>query len=240
MSLSEALIRRLKVDNNLDAPDVQALEQLPIKLREMPAQASIVNQGDRPSHCCLVIEGFVCRSLTKPDGKRQILAVHIAGDIPDLQSLYLRVLDHDIWTASPAKVGFIAHASLIPIIRSRPTIAAALWRETLIDAAIFREWIVNVGRRDARGAMAHFLVEQGMRLSSVGIGNLEKFQLPLTQCELGDVLGLTPVHVNRVLQQLRKDNLLDFKKGIVEILDLGRLKEAAEFDALYLHRSPAL
>src|SRR5882724_6350947 len=137
MSLSEALIRRLKVDNNLDEPDVQALEQLPIKLREMPAQASIVNQGDRPSHCCLVIEGFVCRSLTKPDGKRQILGVHIAGDIPDLQSLYLHVLDHDIWTASPAKVGFIAHASLIPIIRSRPTIAAALWRETLIDAAIF-------------------------------------------------------------------------------------------------------
>jgi CRP-like cAMP-binding protein len=154
--------------------------------------------------------------------------------------LYLHVLDHDIWTASPAKLGFIAHASLIPIIRSRPTIAAALWRETLIDAAIFREWIVNVGRRDARSAMAHFLAEQGMRLSSVGIGNLEKFQLPLAQCELGDVLGLTPVHVNRVLQRLRKDNLLDFKKGIVEILDLGRLEEVAEFNALYLHRSPAL
>jgi CRP-like cAMP-binding protein len=237
MTPADMLIRRLQVHNDLSPQDLEALQSLPISVREFPAHATIVKEGDRPSSCCLIIEGFICRSRVTTDGKRQILSVHVPGDIPDLQSLHLHVLDHDIWTSAPSKVGFISHESLRDISTARPGITNAFWRETLIDAAIFREWIVNVGRRDARASMAHFLIEQGERLRAVGIGTGDEFQLPLTQIELADALGLTPVHVNRVLQSLRKDNLVEVNKDQVRLLAPQRLKEIAGFERVYLHES---
>jgi CRP-like cAMP-binding protein len=237
MSAADALIRRLQVHDDLSPEDIEALQTLPIHERDVPAHTNIVKEGDRPGSSCLVIEGFVCRSRNTSDGKRQILSIHIPGDIPDLQSLHLHVLDHDVWTASPAKLGFISHDSLRDLCSARPVITNAFWRETLIDAAIFREWIVNVGRRDARGAMAHLLVEQAHRLRAVGIGNGDEFPLPLTQMELADALGLTPVHVNRVLQGLRKDNLLEVEKDRVKFLEPERIRQIAGFEHDYLHES---
>jgi CRP-like cAMP-binding protein len=235
MSVADALIRRLQVHNDLGPEDIQALQNLPIHAKEVPAHTNIVKEGDRPTTSCLVLDGFVCRSRNTVDGKRQILSIHISGDIPDLQSLHLHVLDHDVWTASPAKLGFITHDSLRELCSARPVITNALWRETLIDAALFREWIVNVGRRDARGAMAHLLMEQAHRLRAVGIGCGDEFPFPLTQLELADALGLTPVHVNRVLQGLRKDNVLEAEKDRVKILDPLRMKQIAGFEKDYLH-----
>src|SRR3954447_12783366 len=144
---TDRLIRRLQVSTPLGPADIAAIETLPLALKELSAQAAIVREGERPTHSCLLIEGLACRSKTTDVGKRQILSIHIAGDIPDLQSLHLRVMDHDVTTLSHCSVGYIAHQALRTLTHEWPLIAEALWRETLIDAAVFREWIVNVGRR---------------------------------------------------------------------------------------------
>jgi len=209
-------------------------------VKELPPQAVIVREGEKPTQCCLLVEGFACRSKTTDVGKRQILSVHIPGDIPDLQSLQLHVMDHDLTTLSRCKVAFIAHDALRTVTREQPLIAEALWRETLIDAAVFREWIVNVGRRPAAARMAHFIAEVGKRLEAVGLATAEQFELPMTQIDMADALGLSPVHVNRVIQELRRSGVLELRKYSVSIRDLPRLMEIADFDDLYLHQSAAL
>src|SRR5436190_9166823 len=137
---SERLVRKLQITTALDADDVKAIERLPINAKELPAHTAIVREGERPAQSCLLIDGFVCRSKTTDAGKRQILSIHISGDIPDLQSLHLHVMDHDVTTLSRSTVGFITHDALRALTRERPRVADALWRETLIDAAVFREW----------------------------------------------------------------------------------------------------
>ena len=236
----DLLIRRLTISTPLSVSDIAAIERLPLTTRELPAQAAIVREGERPSQCCLLIDGFACRSKVTDAGKRQILSIHIPGDVPDLQSVHLRVMDHDLTTLSPCTVGFIAHDALRNITREQPLIAEALWRETLIDAAVFREWIVNVGRRPAASRMAHFIAEVGKRLEAIGLATADQYELPMTQIDIADALGLSPVHVNRVIQELRRSGVLELRKYSVSIRDLPRLMELADFDDLYLHQSPAL
>jgi len=236
----DLLVRRLTIGTPLSANDIAAIERLPLTTKELPAQAAIVREGERPSQCCLLVDGFACRSKVTDLGKRQILSIHIPGDIPDLQTLHLRVMDHDLTTLSPCTVGFIAHDVLRTVTREQPLIAEALWRETLIDAAVFREWIVNVGRRPADSRMAHFIAEVGKRLEAIGLATAEQYELPMTQIDIADALGLSPVHVNRVIQELRRGGVLELRKHSVSIRDLPRLMELADFDDLYLHQSPAL
>lgn len=236
----EIMIRKLRLNNNLDDGDMTALRAMPIQVRELPANSAIVQEGDRPEQCCLLIQGFGVRSKITEQGKRQILSVHIAGDIPDLQSLHLHVMDHDFRTLSECRVGFIAHEVIRGLTRARPMLAEALWRETLIDAAMFREWIVNVGRRNAAQRLAHFLLELGERLSGVGLSPEDHFHLPMTQIDLADALGLTPVHINRVLKELRGAGLVEIKRSDVVLVDPARLKVFGDFNPLYLHASPEL
>jgi CRP-like cAMP-binding protein len=186
-----------------------------------------------------LIEGFAARSKTTDRGKRQVLSIHIPGEIPDLQSLHLHVMDHDMTTLSPVRAGFIPHDALRDLTRERPSIASALWRDTLVDAAIFREWIVNV-RRPGPSRMAHLIVEMQSRLELIGRATKETFHLPMTQIDLADALGLTPVHVNRVLQELRKEGVLDFRNNVVTTSNLARLRAIGDFDPLYLHQAPAM
>ncbi|HKS60959.1 MAG TPA: Crp/Fnr family transcriptional regulator [Xanthobacteraceae bacterium] len=234
--LAEPLIRRLRVSTPLAAEDIRALETLPMTIKTLPAQTVVVREGERPAQCCLMLEGFTCRSKTTDAGKRQILSIHIAGDIPDLQSLHLHVMDHDLTTLSKCVVGFIPHEALLALARTRPLIAEALWRETLIDAAVFREWIVNVGRRPAAKRLAHLIAELGTRLEAIGLSVDGHFELPMTQLDLADALGLTPVHLNRVLQELRHRNLLELRKHSVALRDVDELKKMGDFDELYLHQ----
>jgi CRP-like cAMP-binding protein len=236
---SERLIAKLRISTPLEAADIEAIERLPIAVRALPSAAAIVREGEKPTQCCLVIEGYACRSKNTDTGKRQILSIHIPGDIPDLQSLHLQVMDHDLKTLSKCTVGFIPHASLRALTRERPLVAEALWRETLIDAAMFREWIVNVGRRSAVSRMAHLMAEIGKRLEVLGLSDGDHFELPMTQLDIADALGLTPVHVNRVIQELRRDGLLELRKHAVSLRDLPRLRKLADFDDLYLHQSAA-
>jgi CRP-like cAMP-binding protein len=237
MRATERLIRKLQLSTHLDADDVKALEHLPIIAKELPAHTAIVREGERPTQSCLLIDGFACRSKTTDAGKRQILSIHIPGDIPDLQSLHLHVMDHDVATLARSTVGFITHEALRTITRERPTVAEALWRDTLIDAAMFREWIVNVGRRSAVVRLAHLLAEIGTRLQRLRLATDDRFELPMTQLDIADALGLTPVHINRVVQELRRSGLLELRKHSVFLPDLPRLKEMGDFDDLYLHQS---
>ena len=239
MSNGEILVRRLRKNTALDDADVGAIAALPIHVKRLAPHAPIVIEGDRPTQCCLVIEGFAVRSKTTDGGKRQILSIHIPGDIPDLQSLYLPVMDHDLKALSACTVGMISHEALHALIRARPAVAEALWRETLIDAAIFREWIVNVGRRSANRRLAHFLMEMRRRLQSAGLARDGQFELPMTQSDLADALGLTPVHINRVMKGLRRDGVLEFRKFVVTLGDAEELTDLSDFDELYLHQSSA-
>ena len=239
-NLTSALITKLTVSNVLDNEDVEALQRLPIHQREFRAREAIVSDGQRPHECCLIGEGFAFRSKTTSEGQRQVLSLHIPGEVPDLQSLHLKVMDHDLTTLTPCTLGFIPHAAVMSLTKERPNVAAALWRETLIDAAIFREWLLSLGRRSADARMAHLLLELHRRLEAVGRAREWEFELPVTQADLGDCLGLSTVHVNRVLQQLRKEDLIEVQRTNFRLVDPQKLEALAEFDPTYLHLRPEI
>lgn len=234
------LILKLKKNNRLDHDDVLAIQQLPIHSKRVAAHHRFVRDGDRPSESCLIMEGFAFRSKLTPDGNRQILSIDVPGDIPDLQSLHLHVMDHDLTTLSDCTLGFIPHNALRELVRRRPNVSAALWRETLIDSAIFREWIVNVGCKPALPRMAHLLAEIHARLDMIGRAANGSFELPITQIELADCLGLSVVHLNRTLQQLRHEGLVATERKSFCLLQKERLEELGQFDPTYLHQNPSL
>jgi CRP-like cAMP-binding protein len=239
-NLATHLVTKLTVSNRLDGQDVQAIQHLPILERRFGPYETLVADGSRPTECCLLAEGFAVRAKVTPDGNRQVLSIHIPGEIPDLQSLYLGVMDHELSTLTPCTVGFIPHEAVKTLTRERPNVAAAMWRETLIDAAIFREWIVNVGRRSAAERMAHLLLEVHRRLTAIGRVSHGEFGFPITQAVLGDCLGLSTVHVNRTLQALRDEGLIQVNRSNYHILKPEALQELAGFDATYLHLGPAI
>jgi CRP-like cAMP-binding protein len=229
------LIHKLESVFTLTDAERQALETLPMQVALIKDDQDIVREGDRPTRSCLILSGFACAYKVTAGGKRQIVSFTIAGDIPDLQSLHLKVLDISIATLSPCRVGFITHEALREICARYPRLAAAFWRETLIDAAIFREWVTNVGQREAYQRMAHVFCEMLVRLRAVGLAEDHVCDLPITQGEFADAIGVSNVHVNRVLQQLRADGLIETKGTQVKIPDWDKLKEVGEFDPTYLH-----
>jgi CRP-like cAMP-binding protein len=229
------LIVKLESMAPLSDEERQAIVALPMTVRHIREDHDIVRDRDRPSQCCLILEGFACRNKVLEGGRRQILSFHIPGDIPDLQSLHLEIMDHNLSTLVPCKVGFIQHQTVRNFIRGHPRIGDIFWRDTLIDAAVFREWVTNVGRREAYGRIAHLLCELYVRLRTIGFANGREFGLPLTQAELADATGMTTVHVNRSLQKLRRDGLIRSGKRSVVIEDWDGLQAAAEFDPTYLH-----
>jgi CRP-like cAMP-binding protein len=195
----------------------------------------VIREGDRPTRCFVLLEGFACTSAVTGDGKRQIMAFHVPGDIPDLQSLHLEVLDNSVGTISPCKVGFIQHETLHDLCKRHPRITIALWRETLVDASTCRHWMVGMGQRAAYVQMAHLLCELVVRLRAVGLAEDYRCQLPITQTEFADALGLSTVHVNRVLQALRANGLIVLKGDTLMVPDWEKLKQAGDFDRTYLH-----
>jgi CRP-like cAMP-binding protein len=234
-SNTEPLIRKLESIGALPELDREALANLPVQVRHLKADEDVVREGDVPSVCCLLVDGFMHRYKVLPDGKRQLLALHTPGDVPDLQSLFLRRLDHGLAATVPSTAAFIPHDALRALIRQFPTVADLFWRDTLIDAAIFREWIVALGQRSALSHLAHLLCEVFTRLRAVGLTQDHSCSLPLTQTELGDACGLSAVHVNRTLQDLRGEGLIEFHSSRLTILDWARLQEVAQFDPAYLH-----
>lgn len=234
-----SLLRRLNTVSQLEPADIDAINSLPIAVRHWEGGRAIVSEGERPKECCLIIEGFCIRSKTTIPGGRQILSIHIPGEIPDLQSLHLHMMDHDLITLVPSTLGFISHTALLALTHARPNVADALWRDTLIDAAIFRECIVNVGQRPAPARLAHVVLELRRRLAVTNQAESAAIEFPLTQEQIGEALGITPVHANRIIKQLRQDGIVDVGKGRVQVLDEAKLMELAQFDDRYLHLHPA-
>ncbi len=233
---NDMMIRKLRVNSAVSDEDATALKTLPSTEKEVPEETFLVHEGDRPTHCIVMMSGFAFRSKVNEQGKRQILSFHPAGDMPDLHGLLLNRMDHDLVTLSASKVAFIEHKHINRLIEDRPKLAHALWRETVVDASIFREWIVNLGTRDAEGSLAHLLAELRSRLQSVGLAAKDEFAFPITQHELAEALGISTVHINRVIQSLRAKGIVELKRDMITLKDLERLVEIGGFDALYLHQ----
>jgi CRP-like cAMP-binding protein len=230
------LIRKLESITDLTEAETEALLALPLRVQDMRADQDIVREGDRPSQCCLVLEGFAARYKLTDKGKRQIFAFHTPGDIPDVLSLQLKTMDHSLATLTPCRLGFIQHEPLRELLRQHPRLTDVFWRDTLIDAAIFRQWMIGIGRKDAKERIAHLFCEMVLRLRAVGLERNKTVPLPLTQHEVGDALGLSTVHVNRMLQELRAEGLVAWEEKALTVLDWEWLKALGEFDPTYLHQ----
>ena len=212
-----------------------------MRVEQIRADQDIVREGDRRESCFVLLEGVAAALKRTGTGKRQIMTFHIAGDIPDLQSLHISRLDNTVSTLTPCKVGFVEHDALVDLCARFPRITNALWRETLTDAAIFKEWVLNVGRRDAYAGVAHLICEVVTRMRAVGLVHDDRCAFPMTQNELADAVGISAVHVNRTLQELRAAGLITLARGKLHILDWEGLKQAGDFapDYLYLEEERA-
>ncbi|MHC2019717.1 Crp/Fnr family transcriptional regulator [Methylobacterium sp. CM6247] len=228
------LIRKLESIATLSDEEREAIHALPTKIRTFQAGQTIVHEGDKPSQCCLIIEGWACRFKILGDG-RQIFSFHIPGDIPDLQSLHLHTMDHSLGTITKATVVLIPHKSLLDLTMRFPRVGALLWRDTLIDAAIFREWMAGIGRKSAFGRIGHLFCEMYAKLQAVGLAGDHRCPLPITQAELGDALGLSTVHVNRTLQAMRGQGLITLRGNTLVVHAWDELTQTSEFDPTYLH-----
>lgn len=201
----------------------------------MDPAAYMVREGDKVEHCQLLLSGFAYRHKITGDGQRQIIAVHMPGEFLDLQNSLLGSADHNVQALTRCEVATVPIAALRKLYEERPQVGRAMWIDTLIDAAIFREWIVNVGRRDSISRLSHLLCEIALRLEEAGLAKDHRYELPMTQEQLADCTGLTPVHVNRVLKELGRLGLITRDKRSVEIVEWDRLQHIGDFNARYLH-----
>ncbi|KTT76655.1 Crp/Fnr family transcriptional regulator [Sphingomonas endophytica] len=211
------------------------LESAVERIEELPARTIVVRRGEPVTFSTLLLDGTMCRYMDARDGFRQLVALQVTGDFVDLHGYPLRRLDHDVGTLTDTRVAIIPHQRIDRILIEFPHLTRLLWRSTLLDAALHREWIFRIGRLDAAGRLAHFLLETYHRLRVVGRADGGSFDFALTQQDLGEALGLTSVHVNRMLRRLREGGLAEFSRGTVRILDHDRLARIGEFDPDYLY-----
>jgi CRP-like cAMP-binding protein len=233
--------RRLESIAILSAEEKQAIKDLPVHAMNIRADQDIVREGDRPTRACFIIEGVTCAYKIAADSRRQIVGFYLPGDAPDFQSIHLPLLDISIATLTPSMIGFIQHIHVRELCVRMPGVATALWRQTLIDAAVFREWMTSIGQRPARARISHLLCEIYVRSRAVGLAKGTKIAFPITQLEMGDALGISTVHVNRSVQYLRRNRLIALSNGTLQILDWPGLQRIADFSPDYLnltHSSP--
>ena len=228
-------IRKLERLAHLDETDRLAIRALHARIETHPAHSVLVKDGARATHCTFLIDGFACRHKDTGNGGRQILSFHLPGDFVDLSHLLLSHSDHVVQTLSPATIARVSTPELRVLADARPRIAEALWRDTLIDAAIAREWVVNVGRRGGMARIAHLLCEFATRREAAGFGPPERFDLPMTQEQIGDATGLTSVHVNRKLHDLQEIGVIARDRRDLHIRDWPGLIRIGDFDPAYLH-----
>ena len=231
----EKMLLRLERRAPLGEEGRQALLSLPHTIRKLPSSAHIVRDGDRPDHCCLLLTGFAHRYKLTGEGGRQIISIHMASEFVDLQNGLLAIADHSVQTLTEVEAAFAPRRAVEELMLGNPSIGRALWIDTLIDASIFREWVVNVGRRDSRARVAHLLCEFSLRMEAAGLASNHHYELPMTQEQLADAVGLTSVHVNRVLKQLGEEGLISRERRSIVIEDWRGLREAGDFSERYLH-----
>jgi CRP-like cAMP-binding protein len=232
----EPLLRKLEYRQKLSSEDRAAVLALPHTTERLKQHDYIVRQGDTPQHSCVLLDGFAVRSKIGGEGQRQIVAVQMKGEMVDLQNSLLEVADDDVQMLTRGKIAMIPRQQIERLAAEHPAVGRAMWIDTLVDAAIFREWIMNVGRRDAKTRLAHLFCEFSLRLKLAGLGQHAGYELPMTQEQLGDATGLTPVHVNRTIRQLERDGLITRSSArAIQIGDWRKLAELGDFDSTYLH-----
>jgi CRP-like cAMP-binding protein len=230
------LIRKLEQFTKLSTDDKKALSQAAThKLRELRPRDDLIQEGDQPKHVNLILEGWACRYKMLEDGRRQITAFLLPGDLCDLRMFILKRMDHSIGAITPLTIAEIPSNDIIALTDSHPRVARALWWNSLVEEAIQREWTTNLGQRQATERIAHVFCELFIRLRSVGLTNGVTCDLPITQEQLGDATGMTVVHVNRTLRDLREAKLVTLNSRTLTIPDLQLLMNAALFDSNYLH-----
>ena len=235
----EKMVLRLERRSPLGEADREALLTLPHSVKKLAASAHVIRDGDPAEHCSLLLSGFAYRYKITGEGGRQIISFHVASEFLDLQNSFLGVADHSVQMLTDAELAIIPSQVLQEFALTRPALARALWIDTLIDASIFREWVVNVGRRDSRARVAHLLCEFSLRMQAAGLSNGHRYELPMTQEQLADAVGLTSVHVNRVLRQLGEEGLISRKKRAIVIESWSRMRDAGDFNERYLHHDAA-
>ena len=223
---------------DLSATERSAIGAVPVQRIDVRADQEILREGEKPNRCYLVLEGMTCVSHMVEGGRRQITSFHVPGDIPDLQSLHLDVLDSDTWAVTDGRLAFMEHGALRRLCEAQPRVGAALWRLTVTDAAIYRAWVTNLGQRPAINRLAHFFCEMMLRMEAAGRAKDGSCALPITQADLSDASGLSVVHVNRTLQELREMRLITFARGRLTIHDWNALSLLADFRPDYLHLPP--
>ncbi len=221
--------------SGLAEPDLAALRTLPFARRTVERDAFIVREGEEPTSCSLILEGSAFRQKVVRNGTRQIISFHFPAEFIDLQSCLLAVNDHGVQALGPCTLAVVPRSALLALVAQRPALARAVWFDTLLEGAIFREWVVNVGRRNARARIAHLLCELAMRLDS-SIEDGRVYHLPLTQEHIADATGLTSVHTNRTIQALRREGLISLASGKLVVHDWSALRSIGDFSELYLHR----
>jgi CRP-like cAMP-binding protein len=230
------LIRKLEQFVRLSATDRAILARAASeRVRNFPARVDIVREGDRPKDVHLILSGWACRYKQLEDGRRQIVSLFLPGDICDLNVFILREMDHSIGTITAVKIADLSREFFDEIGTTYPRITVALWWETLVNASIQREWTMNLGQRTALERIAHLLCELVFRLRLVGLADDDRFEFPLTQADLAEATGLSKVHVNRTLQELRADSLIVLKGKMLIVPDLARLMDTGLFNPHYLH-----
>jgi CRP-like cAMP-binding protein len=229
------LLRKLSNFTKLSDEECAAVTECTQDVHEFGAREDVISQGDRTGGVKLLLEGFACRYKVLEDGRRQIVAYFVPGDLCDLRVFILKRMDHSIGAIVASKVAEISPENILKLTHDYPTLTRALWWSTLVEEAIAREWIVNVGQRSALERMAHLFCELLYRFRAVGLNEGNSCTLPLTQVELAETLGLSSVHVNRTLQELRRQKLITLENGTLSIQDLDALKEVSFFNPDYLH-----
>ncbi|MDY7525603.1 Crp/Fnr family transcriptional regulator [Sphingomonas sp. 10B4] len=233
----ETIVTRLESRATLTDDDRSAMRALAYTRREVETSSYLVREGAPTPRCTFLLSGFCYRQKLTTEGARQIVSIEIPGHFIDLQHLFLSESDHNVQALTRGSVAEIDSAALRKLALTRPAIGTALWTEALISASISREWIVNVGRRDAHSRVGHLLCELAVRLHITTGANERHYDLPMTQEQLGDAVGLTPVHVNRVLRALTQRGLISRDRRQIKILNWDALRDASDFNPRYLHLS---
>ena len=231
-------LTKLRARDEISAEEEQAIRSAVSEYRDYPADHVFIRPNQLLEHSTLLLDGLLCRYKDLKGGRRQITELHVAGDFADLHSFTLKRLDHVMMTLTPCRVAMVPHENLKAITREHPHLTRVYWFTTNLDAAIHREWELSLGRRSALSRMAHLFCELHVRLSLVGLADGDSYTLGLTQDELAECLGISPVHANRTLQELRNRRLLEFRDGRVSLLDPAAVKSVAEFDPSYLYLDP--
>src|SRR5215204_2155391 len=231
----QRMLRKFERRARLDDDDREALLSLPYRIFKAEPSRYLVREGAPTETSMIIISGLAYRHKFNAEGARQIVSLHVPGDFVDLEGSLLKISDHNVQALTRCEIATIPAPAVRQLVDNHPRVARAMWIDTLIDGSIFREWIMNIGRRDARERLSHIFCEFARRLEVAGLGSTVGYELPMTQEQLADASGLTAVHVNRTLRALEAEGLIQREKRFVFIPDWERLRDVAGFNELYLH-----